>query len=486
MEVAIAALWLVDGFGRGVAVPPAALAQARGELPPRLSNPARLTAGWRAADGAVGRVAEPHGWLLHGHLDRSLAVFSAEGAPLGSLLLTLDAPVVAGGRQGLLWQPAPGDPDAATYWSDLRAGREPGLRAGAIPDPVLGAWIADLLALSRDDAAGLMDGLVAAKTETAPPAEVQGGMDALASAPMALLTAEVAFAFAGLDPPSGAPIPAAFAPGVQGGVFGHAGLRPGALGGCDDGLILARAAGSRGFVAPDGFVAARAATAIGADPVPVPLGGGTARAEGPGAVLEMLVDPTRPVRLRCGLLPDTALAPPAGLGARLRRLRHLSFAAGPVLTDGDAPRIPAPSDAFGAWSWRTRPDIRSWSAAAAPVPPDEARAAFDRPMRLADGWLTLQAPPISGFHCVEGPEAARGARITLVWDVRAAATVSLRALPEGGAARDLLEGDVGDLPQRHRVRLDRDTTFVLTARDADGAPLQERSLPIRAKEASPQ
>lgn len=102
--------------GRGMAPNPdevgAELAQKMLRLAPRFVHPARLDFTWISADDdtkAVSFVADTTpvcGWLLPNHLDKSLAVYDAEGAYLGEVLTVF----IAQGQDRITWIPAPGNP----------------------------------------------------------------------------------------------------------------------------------------------------------------------------------------------------------------------------------------------------------------------------------------------------------------------------------------------------------------------------------------
>ena len=57
-------------------------------------------------------------------------------------------------------------------------------------------------------------------------------------------------------------------------------------------------------------------------------------------------------------------------------------------TSASQPTMPRPSDAFGQWSWATRPDItaNTWRE----IRPADDRARFTDGLALTEGWLRAE------------------------------------------------------------------------------------------------
>ena len=483
---------LIDGFGRGIRLQQA----AQTESPPRLSHPARIAAGWLTAVNSAGSVADPHGWFAFNHVDHSLAVYDGDGLLLGALL-----PVTEIAR-GFIWSPPPGDPQSADFYARLLSQGTQTPDFSAIADPVLRDWITALMDLEQKDVTIFLDRMVAPAMLTHSHGDATG---ALISAPFALVSAKIAVEFPGLTPPaSDLPVPQVYNRDLdEHPAIAKIGVRLGqviqtpeklVLAG-DDGLVAARWDGRSGFARAD-FMDADdqpASNALHTDPLPVPVGGGAVATEAPtpGQIVQMLVDPGKPVRLRSGVLPDTHLQPAVGLIRRMQALGTAHFAVGPVLSRAPdagkstaAPRIPVPSDDYGKWSWHTRPDLRSWDSGTDLKDIPKAQPLFEGATRLSDGWLSLTSTPIRAFHCLSGQEVDPGSVVRLVWDVAGVRSVGVQALDADGNIDVLIPPNtpIFDVAPRIDLRIDTATEVALTVFDATGAKVAERRLQLIVKE----
>jgi hypothetical protein len=105
-------------------------------------------------------------------------------------------------------------------------------------------------------------------------------------------------------------------------------------------------------------------------------------------ILTLLLDATARVHASTGILPRCSIELPPEIAKQIRRIEHIYFKAAPVLgarPEEKAPMyMPHPSDAFGRWSWSTRPAL-GWHE----IQPADDRASFPDDLVLCEGWLNL-------------------------------------------------------------------------------------------------
>jgi hypothetical protein len=323
-------------------------------MPPRLAQPARLSARWLDSDHELRHmndvpVTSPVcGWLLPDDLDAGVGVHDAAGRPLGLLSAVPDP-----GEPGLArWSPAPGGP--------VRTVED-------IADPHLRGVVTWLRALGPDELAGwvarLDDTLAGIE-----PADHRPGV--LTARPLAVARAEIGLELIGL-------------PAIH-----------------QDWNVFRQDLG-RTSREDDDFPLVRFPVRIGGgggrlnDGLAGLWDGGTFRAGAaevevavalPPHRLTLLVDPRAPVHLTCGILPAKALEiPPEQYRPAMDGMR-VTFLTAPVLTGGDTVALPVPGEAGHGWEWRTRGPTGWTDVPVVDAPPD---ATFpDRPV-LREGWLTL-------------------------------------------------------------------------------------------------
>jgi len=109
--------------------------------------------------------------------------------------------------------------------------------------------------------------------------------------------------------------------------------------------------------------------------------------------LMLLMDPGARVHAACGILPRNSLVLHPEIAGLSSVIEEVSFSVAPVLCDRPRtaawlPTMPRPSDAFGRWSWATRPAINASSWLEVRQADDRARFAGD--LALLEGSLKLR------------------------------------------------------------------------------------------------
>ena len=381
-------LWVVDAFGQAFAVydngsseayPPPLFAPSiatdyplgrYGRLPPRLSQPSRLSFDLVDALDPTRLVGSDPGanpvcgWLLPNHLDESIAVYDADGTYVGELALSDTA------ANGVRWWPAPGGAAAL--------GAPP-----AIGDPTLLALIASYLL--RPDAAAAYAALLDVIDETMSnfsPIDT-GGITAMAAAignPVAVARARVTLGLNG---------PAALSQLAQD-------LGANNIGDLDSFRVPFKLGSLQ--LSQDALLAYFRDGNYGTLLSPAPSANGTASttdftlsyADGQNsAELLLLMDPRGVVHAATGLLPVRVVQLPSSVvDAPLRRMA-VTFEIGPVLTDQASTTLPLPALGQGTWTWLDRPTVASWSGDQ-PVTAADARARLPAtPPVAAEGWLKM-------------------------------------------------------------------------------------------------
>ena len=407
-----AELRLVDAFGQyrtipaatciraASLIPPWTADEAELWLPPRLQQGARLNLRWLSARDdtteSVDAASSPVcGWLLFNHVDDSLAVYDADGTPLGALSV-----------EGSIWRNAPTDPPALADKIDERLrGANPHLTAFAtsiaLPQPRTG-FLRDLLATIDSTLTNVATGTAIGSGSTAtlvgrPLALVRASVDLELLGAPALDQSWTAFSDASdayqADPPDSG----------TGGVARDTGGVPDvevtvALGDPDgphDGLI--------GFFAGDVYKTflAPVATDGGNGVRPAGRDDLTVSAGGKPVMLTLIVDPRQAINATTGLLPRKTVTLPPSMYADALRALNVTFAVTPAVTVAGAATVPVPPEPGFDWSWLTLAgdghDSATLDTAALGV---AAPGLGGPPAQAADGWLALgpakPSPPTGG------------------------------------------------------------------------------------------
>jgi len=444
-------LWVVDQFGQvmrgkepteaAIAYPIRAQSLATPEptagetanrsflqLPPRLSQPARLELRLLQAD-AQDRVASTSadatsplcGWVMPNHLDDSLMVFDAAGVNLGAVLAVerdVEQPGAPG--TGLRWEAVPG--------SDAALGAPPHL-----PNPHLQRFVEGLLAQGLAGSGALRDLLDAIDSSlwhVDPFGEQEGNLSLLLGRPLAVVRASVSLSLHGtpvydqawgetgrwyLDGGRYVPRPPPF-------VSTRFRVRVGDLGHATNGVL--------GYFQDDDYARFYAVYGAGAQTAPLRralqrgrlrpgqalrlLESGAAAGRGFAGgyvrrdhlvqlapddrrvLLTLLMEPRGVIPTIAGSLPAATASLAPGPVARALRAMKATFRVGPVLADPRRIRMPLPAQVRGKWGWVARRDVTGWRAEAAVEAGDDLARMDDAPRVLGEGWLTLsgaEAPP---------------------------------------------------------------------------------------------
>jgi hypothetical protein len=388
--------WIVDSFGQtrklvdsgpsSASPVPAIVASASLPPPlsgyhagfsPRLVQPTRLNFDWEPADdSAPGPVC---GWVVPNYLEKSLAVFAAGGEALGTLesvlpalgQRTIDSPVT------FRWTPIPGS----------------ALAIAGVANERLRNFVALVAGFTADEGQAFLELVdrVLQKTDGRVPAD-NPAMAVLLGRPLALVSAALGLEFDGL--PAGYWNTAGTAWSFETGGFER--LRvPVRLGGMSlsaDGLVAWMPEDASVLVAGHGATRRvtgaklrydRDLTVACADAKPVSL--------------TLLMDTGARVFVETGILPRFGIALPPEAARRSGLIADVYVGAAPVLGQrltGDPATpltMPQPSDAFGRWSWATRPDVAAkiWRN----IRPADDRARFADDLALSEGWLRLHPDP---------------------------------------------------------------------------------------------
>jgi len=340
-------------------------------LSPRLIQPARLNFDWQLADGdPPGPVC---GWIVANFLEKSFAVFSATGEPLGALQSVLPAlgEKTIDSKVTFTWRPIPGSTLLISGISNERLRRFVTLAADFRPD-------------ERQAFLELVD-LVLRKTEARLPPE-DPSTAVLLGRPLALVHASLGLEVQGL--------PAGYWKTDGAWTFETEGFEklrvPVRLGGMNlpsDGLL--------GYMldtdAPCLFASEGATRRIG-DSNRIKYGQDltVACTDAPPVSLTLLMDASARVHATTGILPRHFIQLPPGAGKQVGLIEEVYFGVAPVLgarpqESAAQPAMPRPSDAFGQWSWATRPTL-GWNE----IKPADDRARFANGLALSEGWLKLR------------------------------------------------------------------------------------------------
>jgi hypothetical protein len=339
---------------------------------PRLIQGARLNFDWPGGAAEAGPLC---GWLVPNFLEKSFAVFSASGAPLGALESVLPAlgEKTIQSKIKFNWRPAPGS----------------SLGISEIADKPLGNFLELISKFSADEGQAFLElvELVLRKTEERLPPE-DPGLAVLLGRPLALVQASIGLELDGL--PNGY-----WTTGdswkfeTQNFENLQVPVRLGRMEMAADGLIGYLQGGAGPLFASDG--ATRRLGNSGLIEYEQELK--VSFADAAPQTLTLLLDASARVHATTGILPRCSIELPPEVGKRISLIEDVYFNVAPVL--GARPQanqapitMPRPSDAFGRWSWATRPAL-NWRE----IQSADDRARFPDDLALCEGWLKLRLRP---------------------------------------------------------------------------------------------
>jgi hypothetical protein len=344
---------------------------------PRLVQPARLNFDWQRADAdASGPVC---GWIVANYLENSFAVFSAGGAPLGSLesmLTALDKKAVNSKVQ-FKWRPIPGSTLAIEDIGNAQLQRFVGL---------VTEFTADEVQVFLE----LVD-LVLRRTEGRVPAE-DPAMAVLLGRPLALVRASLELEVQGLPVGYWQTDDQLMEFVTEGFEKLRVPVRLGGMNLPSDGLVgYMHDKGGPNFFASEGAKRRLSSdkkikygqdlTVACADKLPVSL--------------TLLMDASAGVHAATGILPRHRVSLPPEAARLASLIKEIYIGVAPVLGERPhetslQPVMPRPSDAFGQWSWATRPNLTGQGQTWHDVQPADDRARFADGLALTEGWLRLR------------------------------------------------------------------------------------------------
>jgi hypothetical protein len=389
--------------------------ETRALLPLRIAQPARLSFRYRSAnDEVIEMDSDPasspvFGWVLLNRLDNALAIYNAEGTPIGSFNL-----------HGPTWQGTPGP--YGKFESSLTDSFKDAnhlLRDFALN---LGGGVAqnsqdaDRIKVFNDFLNALLDTIDHGAMGIVPDSYAQDqGLSLLMGRPLALVRADLRLDLHGGLPAvnqSQEALDNAVNAFTQNNAYDYGSrntaqfdrvlfpVRLGDSAKVNDGLVgyfvespqdLAQTYGT--FYSPH--------AQGNNERVRPPAGAGAlklAPADKDPVTVTMLIDPRAPVHLSTGILPAKSIAvPPSHFADALQRIA-VTFLTAPVLGGPVALELPVPAETGHAWSWLTlqadAQQRRQWQTQDVVVSPN-SRAAFSAPAGLSEGWLRLYAADAS-------------------------------------------------------------------------------------------
>jgi hypothetical protein len=339
---------------------------------PRLVQPARLNFdSIPAGDGTASGVC---GWIVPNFLEKSFDIFGAAGDPLGTLAIAASN---APGR--FVWRPKPGST----------------LAIADITNSLLQRFVELVEHFSMGEGNAFLElvDLVERKADARVPPE-DPALAVLLGRPLALVQASLVLELHGL--------PAGYWDFEKEWQFKDEEVEnlriPVRLGGMKlriDGLVgyrLETPEQQEPFVAAWGAPGRTIARGDG-ERVRFKYGQDLSVNCAEAIKLTLLMDVGARVHATTGILPRHSfeLAPDAA--RRAGQIEEFYIRVAPVLgqrTADQGPAMPRPSDAFGQWSWATRPTVAAdWHAIRAA----DDRAHFDGGLALSEGWLRLSPNP---------------------------------------------------------------------------------------------
>ena len=358
---------------------PRAPADYHAGFSPRLAQPARLNFDWQPAGKAsLGPVC---GWIVANYLEKSFAVFSASGEPLGALESALSplGTKTINSKVTFHWRAIPGST----------------LEIAGISNTQLRRFVSLAASLSADEGQAFLElvELVLRRTEGRVPAE-DPAMAVLLGRPLALVQASLGLEVEGL--------PAGYwqtnaQKNLTFSTEGWEKLRvPVRLGGMNlpsDGLVGYLTEPKNENDPPSLFASDGATRRLDSSLIKIKYDQDltVACADEKPVSLTLLMDASARVHATTGLLPRHQVSLPAEAARLAGLINEFYFGVAPVLGErprqsASQPTMPRPSDAFGQWSWATRPDITAWRL----IRPADDRARFADSPALTEGWLRLQ------------------------------------------------------------------------------------------------
>ncbi len=394
-------LWIIDAFGQTRKVldssnlpaePPKVIASSALAPPtrdyhvafsPRLVQPARLNFDCQPAD-KIG-TSPVCGWIVANFLDKSFIVFSANGEPLGALESVLPAlgEKTISSKVTFKWRPIPGST------LEIRG--------------IANEWLRNFLNLatsfSADEGQAFLElvDLVLRKTDARLPPE-DAAMTVLLGRPLALVRASIALELQGLPAGYWNTAQTTWKFETEGLEKLQVPVRLGSMRIQADGLVgYLTANNEQSFFACQQAIRRLSNSSRIQYDKEVTL----AASDNPVSLI-LLLDASAKVHAATGILPRSVLELPAEVSKQATLLEEVYFSAAPVLDDsaatGAQPTLPRPSDAFGQWSWSTRP-ATGWHE----IRPADDRARFVDQLRLTEGWLKLRLRRTGGSTATGNP-----------------------------------------------------------------------------------
>ena len=389
-------LWIVDAFGQthklfdsgttvitSAALPPPPR-EYHVAFSPRLVQPARLNFDCQPAQ-TVG-TSPICGWIVANFLDKSFVVFSAQGEPLGALESVLPAlgEKTISSKMTFNWRPIPGST----------------LDIGGIGNERLRRFLDLVTRFSADEGQAFLEliDLVLRKTDARVPPE-DAAMTVLLGRPLALVHASIALELQGL--PAGywntGQMPWKFE--TEGFEKLQIPVRLGDIRVPADGLVGYLTANNESCF----FACQHAIRRLSnSSRIKYDQELSVAATDAPVS-LTLLLDASAQAHAATGILPRCVLELPADVSRRERLLEEVYFNVAPVLVESTGtspaqPTMPRPSDAFGQWSWSTRP-ATGWHD----IRPADDRARFAERLTLTEGWLKLRLRRNDGSTATDNP-----------------------------------------------------------------------------------
>ncbi|MGH8222612.1 MAG: hypothetical protein ACREQZ_06530 [Woeseiaceae bacterium] len=378
-------LWIVDAFGQTRKVlgstqsPPQIITSYALRPPspayhmalsPRLAQPARLNFDCGPPD-SIG-TSPVCGWLVPNFLDKSFIIFSAQGEPLGALESVLPAlgEKTISSKVTFNWRPIPGST----------------LAISGIGNEWLRRFLDLVTQFSADEGQAFLEliDLVLRKTDGRLPPE-DAAMTVLLGRPLALVRASVALELQGLPAGYWNTHQTAWKFETEGFEKVQVPVRLGGMRVPADGLVGYLTANNvqSFFACQQAIRRVSSSSRIQYDGV-VPIA-----ASDPPVSLTLLMDVSAKVHASTGILPRCVLDLPSEVSKQATLLEEVYFSAAPVLDESAGTTaqltMPRPSDAFGQWSWSTRP-ATGWHE----IRPADDRARFAGQVTLSEGWLKLR------------------------------------------------------------------------------------------------
>ena len=387
---------------------PASLPTNAVQLAPRLVQSTRLELNLLSSDqghpapgggartiGTSGQPSAVCGWLLPNHLSGSLAVYDAEGLPLGNLLPGA-TPTATG-----TWQPSPGNSQPAS------------------PSQIANLALRQVVTSLLSQPATMLDAVMQAIDETLWTVDPLGGLQdqslaVLMGRPLAVV--QVALALTAQGPLAYSQTWANTAQQTGNGgayevVYNTGGVAEtafpvslGSLSQRNDGLV--------GYFLPDFnnlYTLHGGTPGTYLQPIVTPAAAGAStysgniglRLNGDPVVATLLLDPRGSVHAYSGILPVASVALDPHLADDFLNKLQITFQTGPLVLDAGTIRMPLPAEQQGEWQWlqqqaATDTTPAAWQQSSLVAADATARLPAATPT-LREGWLqfTLPSPSTS-------------------------------------------------------------------------------------------